>query len=249
MFAAAFLLVALAAPQDYPQLTGFVTDQAGFLEPADRAALEDLLGRYQAGSSGNEIAVLTVADLGGRDIESFARETARQNGVGQVDRDNGALLLVAAAERRLRIEVGRGLEGELTDLICGRILDHVIRPEFRAGRHSQGIRKGVEALVAAAGGDLSQIPDGGDQVPALGGAISTLIVLMFLLFLVLGRGGTRGRRGGGFNSALGGLLLGQMLGRGMGGGFGHRGGGSRGGGFGGFGGSRGFGGGGASGGW
>ncbi|MFT4649646.1 MAG: hypothetical protein ACI9X4_002887, partial [Glaciecola sp.] len=140
---------------------------------------------------------------------------------------NGALLVVAYKDRKLRIEVGRGLEGELTDSRCGRIIRDVIAPHFRSGNTDKGIEAGVVAMHQVAGGEYGAIKGRGKS----GSPLSGIFVLLFIVLMM--------RRGGGGMLPL--LILGSM-----GGG---RGGGGGGGGFGGFGGGGGFSGGGASGGW
>ncbi len=151
LFAAASL-----AQQAIPRNDGWVTDGAGFLTPQQEQALEALMESYKVGS-GHEIALLTVADLGGRSLERYALEVSREWGLGEKGRNNGALLFVAKAERKIRIEVGRGLEGNLTDSISGRIIRDVIGPEFKRGRMYEGLRGGIEAMHAAAGGEYGQI--------------------------------------------------------------------------------------------
>ena len=239
---AAVLLPALAvhAQEPIPANDGWVTDLAGFLTPQQEATLEQLMESYRQGS-GDEIALLTVPDLGGRSLEGYALEVARQWGLGEQDKHNGALLLVTRAERKVRIEVGRGLEGNITDAISGRIIRGAIAPEFQKGRYYEGLLAGVTALHAAAGGDYASIPE---TKRRRSGGIMGLLPMIFMVFVLsrLFRGG-RGGRGGGLMT---GLFLGSMLmggGRSSGGGFG--GGGS----FGGFGGGGGFSGGGSSGGW
>lgn len=231
------------AQGDIPANDGWVTDLAGFLTPEQEASLEQTMESYKRGS-GNEIALLTVPDLGGRALERYALEVARAWGIGEKDRHNGALLLIAREERKIRIEVGRGLEGTLTDAITGRIIRGVITPQFKNGNYYVGLRDGVQAMHAAAGGDYAAIPEVRTRRSRGGGIGLIPLLIMFFLFSRLFRGGrgTRGGRGGGL---LTGLLLGSMLGggRSSGGGF------SGGGGFGGFGGGGGFSGGGSSGGW
>jgi uncharacterized protein len=241
---ALLLAVTVHAQGEIPANDGWVTDLGGFLTPQQEAALETLMESYKQGS-GQEIALLTVPDLGRRSPEAYALEAARQWGLGEKEKNNGALLLVARAERKVRIEVGRGLEGTITDAISGRIIRRVISPEFKKGNFYQGLRAGIEAMHAAAGGDYARIPE---ERKRKSGGFMGLIPMIFMIFIVSrlfrrGRGG-RGGRGG---ALLGGLFLGSMLsggGRSSGGGFG--GGGSS---FGGFGGGGGFSGGGASGGW
>jgi uncharacterized protein len=216
---------------------GWVTDLAGFLTTAQERSLETLMESYRQGS-GNEIALLTVPDLGGKSLEQLALQVSREWVLGQQDKNNGALLLIARDERQVRIEVGRGLEGNITDSIAGRIIRDAIAPEFKKGRFYEGVQAGLLAMHAAAGGDYGKIPKprGRRSRRGLG-----LFPLLFILFLV-----SRFSRGGRGRGCLGGFLLGSMLsGRGRSSGW-HSGGG---GGFGGFGGGGGFSGGGASGSW
>jgi len=249
---ASLLLCLLGAlPQGFqvPHNDGWVTDLAGVLSPQEERSLEALMESYHAGS-GQEIALLVVPDLGGRTVEEAALTVAREWKIGDRETSSGALLLVAMAERKLRIEVGRGLEGTLTDSIAGRIIRDVIVPEFRREHFAEGLRKGIEAIHAALGGDYGPLERGG----ARGGALALLPALMvfglFALTALLGRrrGSGRFRRGG---SVLPWILADMAMhgshGSGRVGGFS---GGSFGsGGFGGFGGGGGFSGGGASGGW
>ena len=239
--AAAVLLPAAGAEAgDIPANDGWVTDLGGFLTPQQETTLEQLMESYKLGS-GHEIALLTVPNLGGRSIEDYALEVARQWGIGKEGKHNGALLLVARAEREIRIEVGRGLEGNITDAISGRIIRGLIAPEFKNGRFYEGLFAGIEAMHAAAGGNYASIPE--ERKGKSGGGIGLfpLIIMIFVIVRLIRRKGGGGRGGG----PLGWLLLGSM----MSGGSHSSGGGSRGGGFGGFGGGGGFSGGGASGGW
>lgn len=238
-----FGLLALActtvstAQQPIPKNDGWVTDLGDFLTPQQESALEALMESYRAGS-GHEVALLTVPDLGGRALENYTLEVARSWGLGQKDSNNGALLFLTRAERKIRIEVGRGLEGNLTDSISGRIIRNVIAPEFKRGRHYEGLRDGIQAIHAAAGGDYAKIPQRRGR--RAGGIRLMPIIFMIWLFSSMFRRRGRGRgRGGGLMT---GLLLGSMMSRGGRGGHSS-------GGFGGFGGGGGFSGGGASGGW
>ena len=236
--AIALLTAPVAARADVPSNDGWVTDLAGMLTPQEERSLETLMESYKAGS-GHEIALLTVPDLGGRALESYTLEVARAWGIGSKETQAGALLLVAKRERKIRIEVGRGLEGTITDSISGRIIRNVISPAFKEGRIFDGLRGGIEAMHAAAGGEYGAIPEGDEKRRGVGGLVPVLWFL-FMFFMIL-RG--RRRRGGG---VLPWLILGSMGGRRSSGGHG---GGGGGGGFSGFGGGGGFSGGGASGGW
>ncbi|HXV77038.1 MAG TPA: TPM domain-containing protein [Candidatus Polarisedimenticolaceae bacterium] len=239
VWAAAFTVAAQGV--ELPANDGWVTDLAGFLTPEEERSLETQMESYRQGS-GNEIALLTVAELGGQTIERYALEVGRSWGMGQRDRHNAALLVVARDERKVRIEVARGLEGNLTDSISGRIIRNVIAPPFKQGRYYDGLRAGVAAMQAAAGGDYAAIPESrGSRGSGIAGLIGPILVILIVLAILRG-----GRRGGGLGGALPWLIAGSALGgrshsRGW-----HSGGG---GGFGGFGGGGGFSGGGASGGW
>lgn len=227
-----------------PKADGWVTDQADMISSADEAALESELEAWKRGS-GHEIAVLTVTSLGGRTIEDFALNVARTWALGRKDVSDAALLVVAKNDRKMRIEVGRGLEGDLTDLVAGRIIRDLITPLFKRGEFSSGIVQGVRAMRAAAGGDLSYLPR---QSAPNDNWIPGLVIGIFLVILAIR-----------FARALGGHRRGWPISgrRGIGGGFGgfggmggFGGGSSRsGGGFSGFGGGGGFSGGGSSGGW
>ena len=245
------LLAFAAVPRQEAQVPandGWVTDLAGMLSPDEERALEALMESYDQGTR-RQVALLTVPDLGGRALEDFSLGVARAWGIGDKESDSGALLLVARDERQLRIEVGYGLEGQLTDALAGRIIREVIAPELRAGRPADGLRKGVEAIHAALGGEYAPPARHATRAPAAGLLALMPIGLVVVLIALAARDGRRRKRRG---FPLGPFLLMNMGGRGGGfsGGRGGFGGGGLGGG-GGFGGFRGggFGGGGASGRW
>ncbi len=244
------LPLAAASPpvQEVPPNDGWVTDLAGVLSPEEEASLEALMESYRSGTT-HEIALLTIPSLEGESLERLSLETARKWGLGGEGANNGALLLVSVGDRKLRIEVGRGLEGTLTDAISARIIRDVIAPEFQRGDYPSGVRKGIEAMHAAIGGDYGPIETSrGAQKRSVGGFAMGLF-FVFVLLSVLGRGrgpGGRGRGSEGFWTYLMLSALASSGGGGRGGGWSSGGGG---GGFGGFGGGGGFSGGGASGGW
>lgn len=218
----------------FPPLTGRVVDRAELLPPRIEADISRRLQAHEA-ASGEQIVVVTLPDLQGRSIEEFGYQLGRHWGIGQRGEDNGALLLVARDERKVRIEVGYGLEGRLTDAMSALIIQNVILPAFRQGEFAAGIGNGVDAMLQVLGGNPAAVPQEQPRRAPTGG----FPVLLFLIFAVIALLGGGRRRG-----LLGGLLLGSAMG--------HRGGGYRGGGFGGggfSGGGGGFGGGGASGGW
>jgi len=220
-----------ACALEVPPASGYVVDQAGLLQPGTRETLESFLAELDRSDS-TQIAVLTIPSLEGEALEDYSLRVATAWGIGRKDHDNGALLLVAHQDRRLRIEVGYGLEGQLTDLLTGRIVDNTIALYFGRGDFDGGISAAVQAMADAAGGlyQADQKTDKKRKSP-----LGLLILLLFIgpwLLRLLGAPGSHHRRGGGFFP----------------GGFGGGGGSSGGGSFGGFGGG-GFGGGGASGSW
>lgn len=153
LLAALFLTSAAAAQSlDLPALTGRVVDEAEIL-PADiEAALDRQLAAEEERTT-NQVVVATVPSLQGIDIETFAVELYRAWQIGQADSDNGALLLVAPEERKVRIEVGYGLEGTLTDAVSDSIIRHEILPSFRDGDLSGGVEAGAAAIISALGGE------------------------------------------------------------------------------------------------
>jgi uncharacterized protein len=246
----AALPLALAPAQadfEIPKNDGWVTDLAGLLEPGEERALETLMESYKQGS-GHEVALLTIETLP-VPIERYALEVARAWGIGKEGEHDGALLVVSRGDRALRIEVGRGLEGTLTDSISGRIIRDVIAPRFKQGRFHEGLRAGIEAIHAAAGGDYAALENARRRAPeAVGGGACMIFSLLLIIFLLFSRGrGGKGRRGGLPWWLL--LAAASSSGRSRGWSSSPRGGGFGGGGFGGFGGGGGFSGGGASGGW
>jgi uncharacterized protein len=253
-----FLLLAVAGPaaaQDFPALTGRVVDQADLLKPADEAALTGKLAALQQASS-RQLVVATVPDLQGYPIEDYGYRLGRHWGIGQKGVSNGVILLVAPKERKVRIEVGYGLEPIVTDALSSSIINERILPAFKARDYPGGIKAGADALIE----QLQAPPEAAEQraVQAAqreqghgrdrdsgGGAFVPLIFwVVIMVFFIISRI-RRGRHGRSFGP--GGIFL---WGPGLGGG--NWGGGSSGGGggFGGFSGGGGsFGGGGASGGW
>jgi len=235
-----WLFMATAHALTFPALSGRVVDDAHMLDPATRQQLTQTLESHEK-ATGEQVVVVTVPDLQGTSIEDFGYQLGRAWGIGQKDKNNGALLIVARDDRKLRIEVGYGLEDRLTDAQSSVILNQVITPAFKAGQFSQGISDGVAAMLHVLGGDPLAEPayaSGQGEGSDFMAEHPFVVLLLFVLFVIVvaacqfygicTAGGSGGSRSGGFG----------------GGGFG---GGRGGGGCSGGGGS--FGGGGASGGW
>lgn len=228
-----------------PSLDGRVNDHAGLLPPERAQQLDQRLAEYET-KTGHQFVLLTVDSLEGDPLEDFSLRTVEKWKVGRKKVDDGLLLLVVKKERKVRIEVGYGLEGSIPDATSSRIIRGVIAPAFRANNYAGGIEQAFSALMKA-----DQTPAGeraGAERPAVGSGLGPLRLLLFLLLpfgllWLLRRGGGGGGFGGG-GLRRGGYYGGSFGGGGFGGGgFG----GSSGGGF--SGGGGGFGGGGASGSW
>lgn len=131
---------------EVPRLTSPVVDQAGILSPEGRARIEAVIRRLHE-SGGSQLAVLTVASLGGLSVEEVGIKVVDAWKLGAKEKDDGVLLLVAPNERRMRIEVGQGKEGDLPDALARRIIMEVIGPRFRAGQYDLGILLGVGAII------------------------------------------------------------------------------------------------------
>jgi uncharacterized protein len=167
-------------------LTNYVVDQAGLLSKDQETRLIEKLRAHEAATS-NQVAVATVESLNGESLEQAALEILRTAKLGQAERNNGVLLFIALAERKIRIEVGYGLEGALTDGRAGEIIRQRISPRFKAGDPAGGIEAGVDAIIAAIKGEyqpLASSPgrDGGieEYMPMIMFGAYVLIVLFIL---------------------------------------------------------------------
>lgn len=247
MLWALFTALPAAAEPVFPKLTGRVSDAAGVLPAETVATLEAKLKALED-TTGTQLVVATVPDLQGYEIDEYGYQLGRAWGIGQKGTNNGAILLIAPTQRKLRIEVGYGLEGVLTDAVSSRIIRRTIVPRFKAGDVAGGVAAGADDLIA-----LLQLPpdqqaafaaqakaasaDQGDS-PGWGALVWLVIIIVWVI--IASRRGSRGRRSGPV------ILWGPGIGGNWSGG-GSSGGG---GGFGGFSGGGGsFGGGGASGDW
>jgi len=167
-----------AAPQ-FPPLTGRVIDEAGALSKETVRALDSLLEQHEKETS-NQVVVVTVNDLQGYSIDDYGYQLGRHWGIGQAGRNNGALLIVAPRERKVRIEVGYGLEGELTDATANNIIQTRVLPRFRTGDFDAGVRDGVESMLAAIAGTYQAPPE--KRGSSKGGGDFLTLVIMAIAF-------------------------------------------------------------------
>jgi uncharacterized protein len=163
--------------------SGYVNDYANVLSATTKSQLENELQLFAA-STTNEIAVVTVPDLGGDTIEHYATKLFESWKIGNAKHDNGILLLVAVNDHKLRIEVGYGLEGDLPDILAKNIIDTVITPSFKSGDYDTGIVKGVTAIMQATFGEYKANTTPVNHSFSFGSIESILIfVFVFLQFL------------------------------------------------------------------
>jgi uncharacterized protein len=169
--------------QPIPSLERRVTDAADILSAEQEAALEEKLAAFEA-RKGAQIAVLAVTSTAPEEIEQYSIRVVDAWKLGRKGVDDGALLIIAVEDRRLRIEVGRGLEGVLTDLTSNRIIDETITPLFRAGDYAGGVNAGVDRMIAVVDGEPLPEPEQQWQ-GSEGGGFEDIIGLVFVLAIVL----------------------------------------------------------------
>lgn len=227
-----FTAVAVSQPQ-IPVLTQWATDMTGTLTGQQLNTLNSRLSTFEDSTS-NQLLLLIISSLDGAAIEEYSYDVATTNKIGSKKFDNGALLLIAKEDKKLRIEVGYGLEGILPDALSSSIIRNIIVPHFKRDDYFAGVSAGIDAIISAIKGEYKAEPNSEDEDG--GSVIPTIIFIIFIILMMFLRRG--GRRKGGFisyGSGFGGSSWGSSSG------------GSSFGGFSGGGGS--FGGGGASGSW
>ena len=237
LFPVMFVSVVSAQGPTVPALKTYATDLTGTLSWDQVESLNQKLQQFDDSTS-NQLVILMIPTLGSSSLEEFSLKVAEANRVGRKGKDNGILLLIVKNDRRIRIEVGRGLEGALPDALAGIIIRREIGPRFSEGNFYGGIDAGVGAIILATRNEYKAEPGGRKHTA---GNILPILVVLFVMFMILrmsfrrggGIGGPRSRSWGGFPP--------------IGGGWGGGGFGGSGGGFSGGGGS--FSGGGASGSW
>lgn len=248
--ALALWLSPAAAEPNFPELTGRVVDDANLLTYPEEVAITADLKALEDKSS-DQVVVVTLPSLQGYTIEDFGYQLGRHWGIGTEKLDNGVILIVAPTERKVRIEVGRGLEGTLTDALSKIVIENAILPRFREGDFAGGIKDGVRDVILVLTGDAAEVEQrakvrhdaDADAVNWLMVIFWTLIIL-WIAYSVWNSARYASRAGGRGGGPI--FMPGPGWGSGSSGG-GWSSGGGNGGGFSGGGGS--FGGGGASGGW
>ncbi len=163
---------------------GRVNDDANLLDASSKAALESKLRAFEEETS-NQVVVATFPSLEGESLEDFSMRLAQNWKIGQKGKDNGVILLIFKNDRKLRIEVGYGLEGALTDALSRRIIQDDIVPEFKKGNYAAGILKGSDSILAAIKGEYKPKETASDEMPSWLATLFTIILLIvFPLFLL-----------------------------------------------------------------
>ena len=184
VFVAALLASVIAASAlTFPQLTGRVVDEAGILDAGTRAALDQKLADFEAKTTG-QLVVVTLKSLQDTSIEDYGYQLGRHWGIGQKDKNSGALLIVAPNERKVRIEVGYGLEGNLTDAVSKLIIENSILPRFRASDFAGGINRGVDDIIQVLTTGADEFRERAKVRPDSHPSFVNILVLV-LLFIVI----------------------------------------------------------------
>ncbi|MET0869192.1 MAG: TPM domain-containing protein [Pseudorhodoplanes sp.] len=169
----------------FPELTGRVVDQAGILDAAARDKLEKLSADLEAKST-DQLVVVTLKSLQGTSIEDYGYQLGRKWQIGQKDKNNGVLLIVAPNERKVRIETGYGLEGTLTDALGSFIIQQAILPRFRAGDFAGGVMRGAEDIVNVLTGDAEEYKERARAANAAPGlSAAELMVIAFWIIVAI----------------------------------------------------------------
>ncbi len=188
-----------AAALEVPKLQGRVNDLAGLISRGTEVELERQMAELESSDS-TQLVILTIASLEGEVLEEYSIRVAEEWGIGQKGYDNGALLLVSKNDHEVRLEVGYGLEGNLTDLLAGRIIDNEILPNFSAGRFDAGFLKGIEAVTAAVKGEYKAEAKPSSRAGSVRSGRS--LMPFFIIFIVVAMLGSKKRIFGGLAGAV-----------------------------------------------
>ncbi len=170
---------------DVPKLEGYVNDYAMMISPSAKAELERELQTFEQTDS-TQIVILTVPSLEGEPIEDFGIKVADAWKIGQKIKDNGVIFIVSKQDRKMRIEVGRGLEGRLTDLMSGRIIDLVVKPRFKREDYDGGFIAGVSALIDATRGEFKADGNRRNRTYESPSRFLTFLIFGGIVMLILG---------------------------------------------------------------
>ncbi len=194
----ALCFASFALALDFPQLTGRVVDQAGVISAQSKSDIE-AKSKTLEDKSGIQLVVATVKSLQGSDIETYANQLFRYWKLGEAKKNNGVLLLVAPNERKVRIEVGYGLEGTLTDALSSVIISSAIIPRFKSKDFSGGIERGIDGIISVLSGDSAEwqpkvnvrADNTGDDIDKLFPILFMILLIFFIWYLIRNAGAGR----------------------------------------------------------
>jgi uncharacterized protein len=201
-----------------PTVKKYVVDETGTLSSSQINSLMTKLVNFEKTTS-NQIIVYIINSLNGEPIENVSVEIARKNKIGKKDNNNGVLVLVAMKDRKMRIEVGYGLEGALTDAISSQIIRNDMQPEFKAGRYYEGLDKAVDDIIAVTKGEYKA--DGKTKSSTTVKTVFVIAIFLFIFLMIIiniirrifgfGRGMITGRRGSRFGGFGTGFMAGSLF--------------------------------------
>jgi uncharacterized protein len=188
-----FLLIlassALASEPKFPPLTGRVVDDAAVLSDTTKSDLTDMLAAHEQ-ATGQQVVVVTLDSLQGYTIEDYGYQLGRNWGIGQKGKNTGAILIVAPKEHKVRIEVGYGLEGTLTDAISRTIIENSILPNFKRGDFNAGVLAGTTSILRALGGNSAETGEAATSAYPIQGkppsGLELVVIILFFLIPVIG---------------------------------------------------------------
>ncbi|MBS1494268.1 MAG: TPM domain-containing protein [Bacteroidetes bacterium] len=200
-----------------PTIKKYVVDETGTLSSSQINSLMTKLVEFEKTTS-NQIIVYIINSLNGEPIENVSVEIARKNKIGKKDKNNGVLILVALKDRKMRIEVGYGLEGALTDAISSQIIRNDMQPEFKAGRYYEGLNKAVDDIIAVTKGEYKADQKSSKSTVKI---IFVVVIFLFIFLMIIisiirrifgfGRGMITGRRGSRFGGFGTGFMAGSLF--------------------------------------
>jgi uncharacterized protein len=217
----------LDAQMQIPQIEQRVNDFTNTLSFNEWKSMENMLKRFEDSTS-TQIAILMIDSLKGQSIEEYAVQVFEKNKIGQAKKDNGVLLVVAKGDRKIKIEVGYGLEGVLTDVVCEQIIDKEIGPQFKDSNFYGGLLTGVTSIMGAVSGEYTAEPRGKAAPAISGGLVAVFLLILFYGILpmvasrrrtIIGSGGWNHYSGWGYGRGWGGGFGGGLGGGMSGGGF------------------------------
>lgn len=175
---------AIGSAIKFPKLTGRIVDNANLLSPSQERELTEVLKRFEDKSS-DQIVVTTINSLNGENLEEYTNLLFREWGLGQAEENNGVLLLIAQQDRKLRIEVGYGLEANLTDAASQLIINQIIVPKFKQGKFAKGIIEGAQMIVSVLEGDIAELEARAKRNPKNSNNAPDLFVYAFIAIWVI----------------------------------------------------------------